>query len=111
MVRRGDISDIDFQFLDLVANDLEYAPFQPPSLIFVVKTEKTERSHAGNVPDRSTAYQGSEMQNRHHHEQTYSTGQRIRVCVRRCRIVAFPNRKSYFFDNKLEFSVTKLAES
>ena len=25
--------------------------------------------------------------------------------------VAFPNRKSYFFDNKLEFSVTKLAES
>ena len=40
MVRRGDISDIDFQFLDLVANDLEYAPFQPPSLIFVVKTEK-----------------------------------------------------------------------
>ena len=27
------------------------------------------------------------------------------------KIVAFPNRKSYFFDNKLEFSVTKLAES
>ena len=25
--------------------------------------------------------------------------------------VAFPNRKSYIFDNKLEFSGTKLAES
>ena len=25
--------------------------------------------------------------------------------------VAFPNRKSFFFDNKLEFSGTKLAES
>ena len=26
-------------------------------------------------------------------------------------IVAFPNRKSFFFDNKLEFSGIKLAES
>ena len=42
MVRRGDISDIDFQFLDLVASDLGYAPF-PNSvfpLTFVVKKEK-----------------------------------------------------------------------
>ena len=74
----GDVSDLD-SLLDQVASDLGYAPFpnSPFPLIFVVKTEK---SHAENVPDMSSASQGSEMQNRHHHEQTYSTG-RTNPCV------------------------------
>ena len=76
----GDVSDLD-SLLDQVASDLGYAPFpnSPFPLIFVVKTEK---SHAENVPDMSSASKGSEcrIDITSHHEQTYSTG-RTNPCV------------------------------